>query len=1323
MGDLLDAAKTTYAAGPSSDPHEPVKGEIIALFSLIESIIGTTLDGLLVGNAVLKSTRALLYADLAHAAGTLGLVYNDSTAAYNGYYLKSGASGAGSWAIQTSLSLPSTFAADLADAIADIVTLQADVAGKMTNTIAALTSLTSTAAAKVIPISNDGLLLRDSEDSLTIKRVTVYNFMVEYLNRFYASMLAAGKSTLVSGDIFGIFDSEASSAPKRLSFGVLRGTLWTDFGLMISLGLAKTTPVDADAIALSDSAALNATKKVTWANVKVALKAYFDTVYQPLSTVLTNTTASFTTILKDKLDGIEALADVTDAANVGTSIHGVAGKTTPADADTLPLIDSAASNILKKLTWANVKVALNLLYQPLNARLTSIASLTTNGTVPVKTGSNEYTAFTVTQFIRDTIWPLATATQVRDAIVAQPRPAPGNTAITNAVRNVFAANGLVDPGGVQGGLSIPFDTVTYPYLASAYAAYGHPNGMQITHFANGVVPAIAKLITPEELAAIGLTPSDVTPPTISIRVGYQNNSRADEVRVALQYSDDPLTAIHSGPAWVDKNVLFIDAAAMPATGYLGEGDTAMWNHTADSAIGGVANTQTSVRHQAIKVPATYGGKPFKGIKLIVLDTEGGTIIGGEPRTVIAGGFAVIRSSTMDMWGSYINPVDEVRNFSQPEINEIERMATEAAATGGYRSINLDTVPRILLGNNSLAEAAFSLKKKFWGSTVSLLTDWNIENMARSGDDYIETFNRVVNDTSIFGSGARSMPAGYVIINDISNAAWKDRDYQDYWAALRRLIKAIMSLGAVPILMSEPRYGELAPSTVLMGLSAIAREHGIEFWNVSDHCRVMEATRNEDYYLNNHGGTRTQQMIADFVARKVQALPRPSTSLKIFRRRSTLPITSLRYDTAEEKARVLEEINIGHTALATVSEENFDSLSSETINVQTMASEYLALKNGSPISIPGIAVIEAVLPGSARNVSEVTIRPNVSGSVLTYYVRKALRPLGWTPEAGGYQAIETAVSENVAADDVYEDSNGQDFTIEGKDTLPDGTNVIAATPYVYASQSAQTFTKISGAPGSTASFASVRARPGQSAEFYQSLGTPWANWVAITAVDGLITINDPEILQECIIGDKISIAIVGNTTLTMLAPEVRYRGVVEKFFPAIPEPVYLDGTQKLAGTLVTDAEWTTVDEDGVDLGAPTTAAPSDGWLPAGITEVTTVSNSVRLRQSVTLESDARRSKSAQVMVRARYAPAKVAPEDYGSSPITPDTVDVRSLVVLVNPGDNTKAMRFTRDVKLAWDDVLFDFDIPVTGNLSGSYRIEVYCEDGSLQLALVELWVA
>jgi hypothetical protein len=50
-------------------------------------------------------------------------------------------------------------------------------------------------------------------------------------------------------------------------------------GTLISGATLKNPPVDADSIGLSDSAASNVLKKLTWANVKAALKTYFDTLY------------------------------------------------------------------------------------------------------------------------------------------------------------------------------------------------------------------------------------------------------------------------------------------------------------------------------------------------------------------------------------------------------------------------------------------------------------------------------------------------------------------------------------------------------------------------------------------------------------------------------------------------------------------------------------------------------------------------------------------------------------------------------------------------------------------------------------------------------------------------------------------------------------------------------------------------------------------------------------------------------------------------------------------------------------------------------------
>lgn len=75
------------------------------------------------------------------------------------------------------------------------------------------------------------------------------------------------------------------------------------------------------------------------------------------------------------LDGTETVHVVqssnsrkaTTKAIVQDNIHGATAKATPVDADTVGLIDSAASNALKKLSWANIKATLKTYFDTLYA--------------------------------------------------------------------------------------------------------------------------------------------------------------------------------------------------------------------------------------------------------------------------------------------------------------------------------------------------------------------------------------------------------------------------------------------------------------------------------------------------------------------------------------------------------------------------------------------------------------------------------------------------------------------------------------------------------------------------------------------------------------------------------------------------------------------------------------------------------------------------------------------------------------------------------------------------------------------------------------------
>ncbi len=69
---------------------------------------------------------------------------------------------------------------------------------------------------------------------------------------------------------------------------------------------------------------------------------------------------------------------------IAPAINAATGKTTPVDADEIGLVDSAASNVLKKLTWANLKATIktyfDTLYQPINAFRAGITDAATGRT-------------------------------------------------------------------------------------------------------------------------------------------------------------------------------------------------------------------------------------------------------------------------------------------------------------------------------------------------------------------------------------------------------------------------------------------------------------------------------------------------------------------------------------------------------------------------------------------------------------------------------------------------------------------------------------------------------------------------------------------------------------------------------------------------------------------------------------------------------------------------------------------------------------------------------------------------------------------------------
>ena len=200
----------------------------------------------------------------------------------------------------------------------------------------------------------------DSNDILNVADLTAVNVTVTgtLTGDFDASTILNGTVAPTTEGSDGDFYIDTVTT----TFYGPKATTWPAGVSLVGSGLANvvddTTPQLGGTLDANSNTIDMGTNVITDAKVGQWDTAYgwgdHAGVYQPLAAVLTNTTASYTTAEETKLDGIEALADVTDAANVVAALDGATLDTATIAATDLVITKDVGTGNLQTVTAQSI---------------------------------------------------------------------------------------------------------------------------------------------------------------------------------------------------------------------------------------------------------------------------------------------------------------------------------------------------------------------------------------------------------------------------------------------------------------------------------------------------------------------------------------------------------------------------------------------------------------------------------------------------------------------------------------------------------------------------------------------------------------------------------------------------------------------------------------------------------------------------------------------------------------------------------------------------------------------------------------------------------
>jgi hypothetical protein len=180
-----------------------------------------------------------------------------------------------------------------------------------------------TTARTINGVSFDGTGNITVADSTKVVANTAITGATKTKITYDAKGLVTGGADATTADIADSTDKRYCTDAQKTVIGNTSGTnsgneTTTTVGTLINGATAKATPIDADMVALMDSASSNVVRKLSWANIKATLKTYFDGLYALTGHTHTNDHVAVTILDSTSIDFTLTGQQITASAIFGT---------------------------------------------------------------------------------------------------------------------------------------------------------------------------------------------------------------------------------------------------------------------------------------------------------------------------------------------------------------------------------------------------------------------------------------------------------------------------------------------------------------------------------------------------------------------------------------------------------------------------------------------------------------------------------------------------------------------------------------------------------------------------------------------------------------------------------------------------------------------------------------------------------------------------------------------------------------------------------------------------------------------------------------------